>query len=90
MFSGPRAGQRPNCPYRTDSTTEASSSSPASTARVMAAVAGGATVAGLTRGGRKQAVVRATKMKQLSRTSRKELKVELANVSTWTLFFTCR
>lgn len=85
-----RSRYNPNGPHRTDSTTEASSSRPARTARVTAAVAGGDTEAGLTRGGRKQAIVRATKTKQLRRTSRKELKVELANVWTWTLFFTWR
>lgn len=79
-----------NCPHRTDSTTDASSNSPARAARATAAVAGGPTVAGLTRGGRKQASVRAMNTKQLRRTSRKELKVELANVSTWTWFFTWR
>lgn len=65
-----------------DSTKDASSIRPARGARARAAAAGGPTVAGLTRGGRKQASVRAEKTKQLRRTSRKELKVELANVCT--------
>lgn len=69
-------------PHRMDSASEASSNRPARGARARAAGAGGPTVAGLTRGGRKQARVRARKTKQLRRTSRKELKVELANVCT--------
>lgn len=73
-----------------DSTSDATSSRPASGARTRAAVAGGPRVDGLTRGGRKQASVRAKKTKQLRRTSRKELKVELAKVCTWTLFLTWR
>lgn len=73
-----------------DSTSDATSSRPASGARTRAAVAGGPKVDGLTRGGRKQASIRAKKTKQLSRTSRKELKVELAKVCTWTLFLTWR
>lgn len=63
-------------------TKEASSNRPARGARTRAVAAGGPTVAVLTRGGRKQASVRAKKTKQLRRTSRKELKVELANVCT--------
>lgn len=77
-------------PHRMESTREASSNRPARGARARAAGAGGRTVAGLTRGGRKQARVRARKTKQLSTTSKKELKVELAKVCTWTWFFTWR
>lgn len=69
-------------PHRIDSTREASSKRPAKGAKTRAAAAVVPTVAGLTRGGRKQASVRAKKTKQLRRTSRKELKVELANVCT--------
>lgn len=65
-----------------DSTREANSNRPARGARARAAGAGVPTVVGLTRGGRKQASVSARKTKQLRRTSKKELKVELANVCT--------
>lgn len=75
-------------PHRMDSTREASSNRPARGATARAAGAGGPTVVGLTRGGRKQASVRARKTKQLRITSRKELKVELANVCTCTSFIT--
>lgn len=71
-----------------DSTSDATSSRPASGASTKAAVAGGAELDALTRGGRKQASVKAEKTKQLRRTSRKELKVELAKVCTWTRFLT--
>lgn len=72
----------PTPSYRIDSTSEDSSSSPATGARARATVVSEPTLAGLTRGGRKQASVRAKKTKQLRRTSKKELKVELANVCT--------
>lgn len=65
-----------------DSTSEASSKRPAKGGTARAAGEGEPTVAGLTNGGRKQARARARKTKQLSSTSRKELKVELANVCT--------
>jgi len=65
-----------------ESTREASSSRAAMGARTRAVRAGEPEVAGLTRDGRKQARVNARKKKQLRRTSRKELKVELANVCT--------
>lgn len=86
----PSACHLPTPPHRIDSTREASSKRPARGAKTRAAAAGVPTVVGLTRGGRKQASVRAKKTKQLRRTSRKELKVELANVCTWTWFFTWR
>ena len=73
--------------HRMDNTREASSNRPARGATARAAGAGDLR---LTRGGRKQASVRARKTKQLRRTSRKELKVELANVCTCTWFFTWR
>lgn len=76
--------------HRMDSTREASSSRPAKEATARAAGGGRPVVTGLTIGGRKQARVRARKTKQLRRTSRKELKVELANVCTWTWFSTWR
>lgn len=71
-----------------ESTREASSSRPARGATARAAGAREPPVAGLTRGGRKQARVRARKTKQLRRTSRKELKVVLAKVCTRALFLT--
>lgn len=77
-----------NQPHRTENTSEAISNNPARGARIRAASAGGPAVAGSTRDGRKQATVKARKTKQLRRTSRKELKVGLANVCTGTWFFT--